>query len=136
VLFNSKYLAAAAPSPALVELCCLLVGLYAPEHAPVLPDTIYLDSLPLRRPDGTLELFTANITVFFTGAHLTAMHDHRCPGGVLFNLNGVGHYTYCQLDAGRYPTLEEALKRSHRSAIRSVGTGGIGRRHGVSPSVG
>ncbi len=48
------------------------------------------------------KLFAASTTAFFTGAHLTRAHDHRVPGGMLFNVNAVGHHTRAAHDAGRF----------------------------------
>ncbi|WP_167573951.1 hypothetical protein [Kitasatospora cheerisanensis] len=132
VMFNSARLAHARPGPELLEVFRLLVGLYLPEWAPIAADTICLDGVPLRRPDGRLELFAASMTVFFTGAHLTRAHDHRVPGGMLLNVNAVGHHTQAAHDAGRFRTHAEAVRNSHGTALRSVGNGGIGHPTGHS----
>jgi hypothetical protein len=126
VLFTCPELAGAAPSAAMLELLCQLVGVYLPERAPIHPDRLYLDSLPLRRRDGAIEMFLANVTVFFAGAHLTAFHDHRAPGGVLLNINAIGHHTAAMTDRGRRESPAAVLERMHATALRSVGNGGIG----------
>ncbi|MFF0390482.1 hypothetical protein ACFYS8_17590 [Kitasatospora sp. NPDC004615] len=130
VMFGSARLAHARPGPELVEVFRLLVGLYLPQWAPIEADTICLDGVPLRRPDGSIELFAASMTVFFTGAHLTRAHDHRVPGGMLLNINAVGHHTQAAHDAGRFRTHAEAVRNSHGTALRSVGNGGIGHPAG------
>jgi hypothetical protein len=126
VMFNSTRLAYAPPSPELVRVMLVLTGLYLREWAPLEADTICLDGIPLRRPDGALQLYAASMTTFFTGAHLTRTHDHRVPGGVLLNINAVGHHTWASHDVGRFPTPTAAVRRSHDTARRSVGNGGIG----------
>jgi hypothetical protein len=126
VMFNSARLAYAPPGPELLAVMLLLTGLYLPEWAPLEADTICLDGIPLRRPDGALELYAASMTTFFTGAHLTRAHDHRVPGGVLLNVNAVGHHARAGHDAGRFATQAAAVRNSHAIARRSVGNGGIG----------
>ncbi|MEF9885519.1 hypothetical protein [Streptomyces sp. P9-A4] len=132
VMFNSEVLAYAEPGPELVEVLLMLTGLYLPEWAPVEADTICLDGIPLRRPGGRLELYAASMTTFFTGAHLTRAHDHRVPGGVLLNVNAVGHHTQAAYDAGQFDCPAAAVERSHQTALRSVGNGGIGHPDGRS----
>jgi hypothetical protein len=132
VMFNSERLAYAVPGPELVDALLMLTDLYLPEWAPVEADTICLDGIPLRRPGGQLELFAASMTTFFTGAHLTRAHDHRVPGGVLLNVNAVGHHTRASYDAGQFTCPAAAVERSHQTALRSVGNGGIGHPDGHS----
>ncbi|MGW7279652.1 hypothetical protein ACWGIV_15360 [Streptomyces sp. NPDC054844] len=132
VMFNSERLAHAVPGPELVEVLLVLTGLYLPDWAPVEADTICLDGIPLRRPGGQLELYAASMTTFYTGAHLTRAHDHRVPGGMLLNVNAVGHHTQASYDAGRFTCPAAAVERSHQTALRSVGNGGIGHPDGHS----
>lgn len=126
VMFNSARLAYAPPSPELVHVMLVLIGLYLQEWAPLEADTICLEGIPLHRPDGTLELYAASMTTFFTGAHLTRVHDHRVPGGVLLNINAVGHHTWASYDTCQFPDRAAAIHRSHETARRSVGNGGLG----------
>ncbi|MBT2468889.1 hypothetical protein J7E97_13635 [Streptomyces sp. ISL-66] len=126
VMFNSARLAHTPAGPELVDVMLILTGLYLPEWAPLEADTICLDGIPLRRPDGALELYAASMTTFFTGAHLTRTHDHRVPGGVLLNINAVGHHTSASYDTGQFPNRGAAVRRSRDTARRSVGNGGIG----------
>src|SRR5580658_5440149 len=69
IMFNSAELAFAAPGPELVEVCQILSDLYLVEHAPILPDVIYTEAVPLRRPDGQLTLFKGGCNIFYPAAH-------------------------------------------------------------------
>lgn len=53
-------------------------------------------------------------------------HDHRAPGGVLLNINAVGHYANVLAIRGIASDFEDAVTRSRELAVRSVGNGGIG----------
>ncbi|TDC83986.1 hypothetical protein E1193_07120 [Micromonospora sp. KC606] len=129
MLFSCPELAHAAPGPSMIDVPCQLVEVYLPERPRSGLAPLYLDSVPLRRPNGSVEMFLANVTVFFTGAHRTAFHDHRAPGGVLLNINAIGHHTAATIDSGRYGSPAAVLDRMHTTALRSVGSGGLGDPH-------
>lgn len=126
IMFNSRSLAHASPSDDLVRVCCEFANLYLVEHAPIVPDVIYTEAVPLRRSDGVLTLFKAGCNIFYGSAHLTRNHDRRVPGGLLFSMNSPGHYANSLVLRGAAESLHDAVSVVQETAFRSVGNGGIG----------
>ncbi|MGI8571762.1 MAG: hypothetical protein ACR2L9_03930 [Solirubrobacteraceae bacterium] len=127
VMFSDERLARAAPSIELVRVCELLAGCLLPEWQPVRADLVYTEALPLDLDDGRVALFKASCTLFSTSAHDTVFHDHRGPGGILLNVNAVGHYATVIAKNRAVPSFEHAVTRSRELALRSIGgNGGIG----------
>ncbi|MFN3686642.1 hypothetical protein [Salinarimonas sp.] len=130
VMLNSVKLAHALPGAALVDICRRFADLYFVEFAPVDVDVIYTEAVPLRR--NRLSLFRGGANLFYTGAHGTANHDRRVPGGILLSINSVGHWANTQVANGQASDLSEAVDRVMDLALRSIGNGGIGMSPGRS----
>jgi hypothetical protein len=126
IMVNARRLARARQSPELVELCLRLSDLYLVEHAPIQPDTIYTEAVPLRRADGQLTLFKAGCNIFYGGAHRTRNHDRRVPGGLLFSMNSPGHFANCMVRGGYAADLAAGADFVRETAYRSIGNGGLG----------
>ncbi|WP_062236776.1 hypothetical protein [Aureimonas sp. N4] len=124
IMFNDARLLTVKPSAALVALCEKIADLYLIEHAPVEPDVIYTEAIPLEL--GELTLFKAGINIFYPTAHRTRHHDRRCPGGLLISVNSPGHWANSLVKHGLAPTLTEAVDRAMDNALRSIGNGGMG----------
>ncbi|MGW2368082.1 hypothetical protein ACWCZ5_21170 [Streptomyces sp. NPDC001667] len=108
IVFSDRRLAFARPSRQLGELCRALAGTYLSECAPVEYDTVYAEALPLRRPDGRVSLFKAGTRLLYTGAHGSARHERRIPGGVAISVNSPGHYAHSLGHRGFVPGPEAA----------------------------
>ncbi|MEU4318133.1 hypothetical protein AB0F85_15020 [Nocardia fluminea] len=132
VIFNSRCLAHARPSPEFARLCTELASLYLTELAPVLPDVIYTEAIPLRGHDGVLRLFKGSVQLFHTGAHLRRHHDRRIPGGVMISVNGPGYYANSLVTQGICVDLSESAPMVRRLAARSIGAGGLGDERALS----
>ncbi|MEV6279948.1 hypothetical protein [Nocardia sp. NPDC051832] len=132
VIFNSRQLAYARPSPAFTEVCTTLASLYLTELAPIEADVIYTEAIPLRGHDGVLRLFKGSVQLFHTGAHLRRHHDRRIPGGVMISVNGPGHYANSLVAQGLYADLTESAPMVRRLAARSIGAGGLGDDRALS----
>ncbi|MFI1237127.1 hypothetical protein [Nocardia salmonicida] len=132
VIFNSRRLAHARPGPEFARLCTDLASLYLTELAPIRPDVIYTEALPLRGRDGVLRLFKGSVQLFHTGAHLRRHHDRRIPGGVMISVNGPGHYANSLVTQGLCADLAESAPVVRRLAARSIGAGGLGDDRAVS----
>lgn len=126
IMFNHPRLAYAAPSPEFVALSAVLSNLYLVEHAPIEADVIYTEAVPLRAPDGQLTIFKAGCNIFNSGAHATRNHDRRVPGGVMFSMNSPGHYANSLAAGGHVDSFDEALALIKKTAMTSIGNGGIG----------
>ncbi|WP_067707163.1 hypothetical protein [Nocardia yamanashiensis] len=126
VIFNDRRLAYARPGLEFVRLCSELASLYLTELAPIQPDVIYTEAIPLRGRDGVLRLFKGSVQLFHTGAHLRRHHDRRIPGGVMISVNGPGHYANSLVTQSLYADLAEAAPVVRRLAARSIGAGGLG----------
>ncbi|MEU8895708.1 hypothetical protein [Nocardia sp. NPDC048505] len=126
IVFNSRRLAWALPGPELTAVCLDLASLYLVEHAPIRPDLIYTEAIPLRDRDGGLRLFKGSVQLFHTGAHLRRHHDRRIPGGAMISVNGPGHYANSLVAQGLCPSLAESAPMVRRLAARSIGAGGLG----------
>lgn len=125
VMFNDERLARAKPDAALVDLLCLLGGLYFVEAAPIRPDVIYTEAVPLIA-DSASTLFRAGANFFYPTAHETLNHDRRVPGGVLISVNSPGHLANSWVSCDLSTDLEMATCETRKLAIKSVGRGGIG----------
>jgi hypothetical protein len=134
IMFNSAKLAFARPSRELLDLCLVVSNLYLVEHAPIRPDVIYTEAIPLRDADGQLGLFKAGCNIFYGGAHRTLNHDRRVPGGLLFSMNSPGHYANSLALRGLTPDFEEAVDFVRETAFRSIGNGGISHPAAASTS--
>ncbi|WP_280271209.1 hypothetical protein [Nocardia wallacei] len=132
VIFNSRQLARARPSAEFARVCTELASLYLTEHAPVEPDVIYTEAIPLRGRDGVLRLFKGSVQLFHTGAHLRRHHDRRIPGGVMISVNGPGHYANSLVAQGLCAHLAESAPMVRRLAARSIGAGGLGDDRALS----
>jgi hypothetical protein len=125
IMFNHRKLARAAPDEAFVALLCSLADLYLVERAPIRPDIIYSEAVPLE-VDGRTRLFRAGVNFFYPAAHETINHDRRAPGGVLVSVNSPGHLANAWVKLGLEPDFETATSETRKLAIRSVGNGGHG----------
>lgn len=125
IMFNHRQLARAAPDEALVALLCCLAGLYLIEKAPIRPDIIYTEAVPLE-VDGGTSLFRAGVNFFYPSAHETINHDRRVPGGVLISVNSPGHLANSWVKLGLESDFENATCETRKLALRSVGNGGLG----------
>ncbi|SCG40332.1 hypothetical protein [Micromonospora coxensis] len=134
IMFNSRRLAYAAPGPELAAAALTLAGTYLVEHAPIRPDVIYTEAVPLRHPDGALRVYKASAQLFHTSAHLRRHHDRRVPGGLLISMNAPGHYAQALVARGLMPDLTEAMAFVRRMALRSIGAGGIGHPRATGSS--
>ncbi|WP_410813491.1 hypothetical protein [Micromonospora sp. 067-2] len=134
VMFNSRRLAYAPPGPELATAALTLAGAYLVEHAPIQPDVIYTEAVPLRHADGALRVYKASAQLFHTTAHLRRHHDRRVPGGLLISMNAPGHYAQALVARGLAPDLDEAMAYVRRMAMRSIGAGGIGHPQGRGSS--
>ncbi|WP_216892913.1 hypothetical protein [Nocardia alni] len=132
VIFNSPHLARARPSVELAWTCTDLASLYLTERAPIQPDVIYTEAIPLRGRDGILRLFKGSVQLFHTGAHLRRHHDRRMPGGAMISVTAPGHYANSLLTQDLYTDLVESTHMVRRLAARSVGAGGLGDDRAVS----
>jgi hypothetical protein len=130
VMFNAPELAFAKPGPQLVQLSLALCNLYLVEHAPVSADTIYVESLPLRSPDGSVSCLKGGINVFYSTAHRTGNHDRRIPGGIMISVNSPGLLAHSLVRRGLAENLPSALKTILRLALASIGNGGMSREDG------
>jgi len=133
VMFNDRRLAYAKPGRWLVEVSKRIGDLYLPEHAPVEPDFIYTEAMPLT-VDGKLTLFKGGINLFYPSAHRTLNHDRRIPGGVMISTNSPGHYANSLVVRGILASLDEAVEQVRDIAWRSIGNGGYGEPRGRSAS--
>jgi hypothetical protein len=133
IMFNHPRLAYAAPSSEFVVMSQMLSNLYLVEHAPIEPDVIYTEAVPLRRPDGQLTVFKAGCNIFNSGAHATRNHDRRIPGGLMFSMNSPGHYANSLTKCG-HETFDDAIALIKKTAMTSIGNGGIGCPHTGSTS--
>lgn len=131
VMINDPELAAAPPSRGLVEVTQRIAALILPEKAPIQPDTIYTEAVPLKTTSGWT-LFKAGVNVFYSSAHRTENHDRRVPGGMLFSVNSPGHLANSLAARRLRGSLEEAVEDTLVLAVRSIGRGGIG--HSGTPS--
>lgn len=125
IMFNHPRLAYAAPSSEFVALCQELSSLYLVEHAPIELDVIYTEAVPLRLSDDRLTVFKAGCNIFSSGAHATRNHDRRVPGGVMFSMNSPGHYANSLAIRG-LATFDDAIALVKKTAMTSIGNGGIG----------
>ncbi|MGW4352502.1 hypothetical protein ACWELJ_10465 [Nocardia sp. NPDC004582] len=126
IMFNSRRFAYAVPGPELVRAAAELASLYLTEHAPIEPDVIYTEAIPLRGRDGVLRLFKGSVQLFHTGAHLRRHHDRRIPGGLMISVNGPGHYANSLVVQGICADLADSAPMVRRLAARSIGAGGLG----------
>ena len=129
-----EQLAGARPSVELGRATAGFAGLCFPEFAPVRPDFVYTEAVPLRRPGSGVGLFKASIQLFLTAAHLHANHDRRFPGGIAFVVNAPGHYAASAVQHGHFRDHPSAVRFVQRGAARSIGNGGIGHPDGKSSS--
>lgn len=128
-------LAAARPSVELGREVASLAGLCFPELEPVRQDFVYTEAIPLRLPEGAgVGLFKASIQLFLTAAHLHPNHDRRFPGGAAFVVNAPGHYAASAVQHKHFPDHPSAVRFVQRSAVRSIGNGGIGHPTGKGSS--
>jgi len=134
VMFNAPELAFARPGPEFLEACQQLSDLYLVEHAPVEPDLIYTEAVPLQLDNRQLQLFKATVGLFYTGAHRTRAHDRRVPGGLMIQVVSVGQLANSLVMRGVDPTLEQAVKKMQDLALRSIGNGGRGHEGTLSTS--
>lgn len=124
VMLNSRRLAECPPSDALVEICRHVSDLYFVEFAPVEPDLIYTESVPLRTD--RVRLYKAGANLFYSSAHGTQNHDRRVPGGLLISINSAGHWANKMVATGAAASLSEAVDQVMDLALRSIGNGGAG----------
>jgi hypothetical protein len=133
VMFNDRRLAYAKPGRSLLEVSKRIGDLYLPEHAPVEPDVIYTEAMPLR-VNGELTLFKGGINLFYPSAHRTLNHDRRIPGGLMISTNSPGHYANSLVARGIVDSFDKAVEEVRDIAWRSIGNGGYGEPRGRSAS--
>ncbi len=125
IMFNHRKLARATPDESFITILCSLADLYLVERAPIRPDIIYTESVPLE-VDGEPSLFRAGVNFFYPTAHETMNHDRRAPGGVLVSVNSPGHLANSWVKLGLEAEFESATSETLKLALRSVGNGGHG----------
>jgi len=128
ILFKDYRLVRAKPGKQLIDLSQKIAGFYLLEHAPIAPDTIYTEAVPLDTNKG-LGLFKAGINVFYSGAHMTLNHDRRVPGGMLISVNSPGHLANSLVGNGQFKSLDESVRWIYETAMHSVGNGGVSGFH-------
>jgi hypothetical protein len=111
IMFNFPQLAFARPGAQFLEARRKLTDLYLVEHAPVEPDVIYTEAVPLELDSKQLAMFKATVTLFYTGAHRTRAHDRRVPGGLMILMVSVRHLANSLVTRGLDATLELAVKK-------------------------
>ncbi len=125
VMFNAPELAFAKPGPELIKMCTVLCNLYLPEHAPIKADTIYTESLPFNKADGSISCLKGGINLFYGSAHRTSNHDRRIPGGVMISVNSPGLLAHSLVKRGFAVDLPSALDAVRTLAWASIGNGGL-----------
>jgi hypothetical protein len=125
IMFNAPELAYATPGPKLLEICMALCNLYLIEHAPVVANTIYTESVPLDGPGGSSTCLKGGINVFYGSAHRTSNHDRRIPGGIMISVNSPGLLAHSLVKHGFAVDLKSALDAVRALAWASVGNGGL-----------
>ena len=133
IMFNSARLAYAKPGKKLLQACRHISNLYLIEHAPVEPDVVYTEAIPLKGRNG-YGLFKAGINVFYPSAHRTRNHDRRIPGGIMISTNSPGQLANSLAQRGMAPSLESAVDMVLDLTLRSIGNGGIGHEAASSSS--
>lgn len=133
IMFHDRRLARAKPGPRMLDACRRACELYVVENAPLQPDTIYTEAIPLRQ-EGGFGVFKGGINVFYSGAHRTLNHDRRVPGGILISVNSPGHLANSLVAKGIVPSLPEAVQWIFDVAMLSIGNGGIGQQGRPSSS--
>jgi hypothetical protein len=126
IMFNVPELAFARPGVRFMQACRKLMDLYLVEHAPVEPDVIYTEAVPLALKSQELTLFKATVNLFYTGAHRTRVHDRRVPGGLMISVISVGQLANSLVSRGIDETLQQAVAKVKDLALRSIGNGGMG----------
>lgn len=133
IMFQDWRLARARPGQRLLDACRRAAELYVVEGAPLQPDTIYSEAIPLRTASG-YGIFKGGINVFYPGAHRTLNHDRRVPGGILISVNSPGHLANSLVMRGLAGSLPEAVQWIYDIAMLSIGNGGIGHKDRPSSS--
>lgn len=133
IMFHDRRLARARPGQRLLDACQRAAELYVVEGAPLQPDTIYSEAIPLRTAAG-YGIFKGGINIFYSGAHRTLNHDRRVPGGLLISVNSPGHLANSLVMKGAVGSLREAVQWIYDIAMLSVGNGGIGHQGRPSSS--
>jgi len=92
LLVASPRLALAAPDAALKNIALRIRDLWgclveSDEHG----NDVAWEHLFLRAPDGAFYKFTFSVDFFAAAADGTWWHDHRCPAGIGFTANSLGH---------------------------------------------
>jgi hypothetical protein len=134
ILFNSVRLARAVPGDALASVCQHLASLYLQEVGVVERDVVYTEAVPLLDRDGGWALFKASTQLFYSGAHLMRNHDRRLPGGVAIIANAPGHFARSLVHRSIECEYAKAVGFVAKTAVRSVGNGGIFHPDGLGSS--
>jgi hypothetical protein len=134
IVFNSARLARALPSEELATACQHLAGLYLHEVGVVERDVVYTEAVPLHDRGGDWSLFKASTQLFYAGAHLMRNHDRRFPGGVAIIANAPGHYARSLVGRSIECDYAKAVQFVAKTAVRSVGNGGISHPDQLSSS--
>jgi hypothetical protein len=127
LMFNAPELAFLPHGARLLATCRALCDLFLVEHAPVTPDTIYSESLPMHMDDNSVVCLRGGINVFYSSAHRTRNHDRRVPGGIMISVNSPGLFAHSLVKRGLVSDLAAALERVRNLAWASIGNGGIAR---------
>ncbi len=126
LMFSGEMVSRVAPGPALTALGKRMAELFLPEAGVIKADHIYTEAIPLRYPDGMIYLHKGGVNMFYPSADGTLNHDRRMPGGILFSVNGPGHFAQSLLLRGMQKTMKEAVQYIYSLTVRSIGNGGIG----------
>jgi hypothetical protein len=88
----SSRLAYAAPDEHLSEFAHKLLDIWGCEATNEASGTVHWENLYLQHPQNrSYQQFTFSVDYFGAQGDGRWWHDHRCPGGILFTANSVGH---------------------------------------------
>lgn len=127
LMYSSPEIAKIAPGPELVAIGTRMAELFLQEAGYINTDMIYTEAIPLKYKDGILRLHKGGVNMFYPTAHDTANHDRRIPGGILFSVNGPGHFAQSLVMRGLQKTMKDAIEFVFNLTVRSIGNGGIER---------
>jgi hypothetical protein len=123
----SPKLAFAAPDENLRRFACRLRDLWGCPMTEQQSGTIHWETLYLQNPeDSHFVKFTFGVDLFAAQGDGRWWHDHRCPGGILFTANSVGHMRkhrewYGHRENQEEWTLQTAMMTIHAAADTSYG---------------
>ena len=123
----SSRLANAAPDEHLYAFACKLRDVWGCQMTNEASGTIHWETLYLQNPqDRRYVQFTFSVDFFSAQGDGRWWHDHRCPGGILFTANSVGHMQkyrewYLKLKDQQDWVLQTAMLTIHEAAETPYG---------------